>query len=161
MGDDHALPGNLWRHLRQHRSDVLVRQAMKAVTLHASATDLLRQWHHFRHGRLAVVKAGVEAGDLWHAGLALRHGLDRREVVGLMQRRERHQLAQLSEQRGRDDRRVGALAPVHDPVTHAKKTGVGVSRAQPLEHLLERAARVADRCSGAGCGDRSAAGVAD
>ena len=35
------------------------------------------------------MKARVEAGDLRHAGQPLGHRVDGREIVGLMQRRER------------------------------------------------------------------------
>ena len=39
---DHAAAGDLRRHLRQHRGDVLVGQAVKAVALNARVADLFR-----------------------------------------------------------------------------------------------------------------------
>ena len=106
--------GDLRRDLRQHRRDVLVRQAVKAVALHAGVADLARQRHELGDRRLAAMKAGVEAGDLRHVAAGVRHDrLDRREVVRLMQRRERHQRAQVLEHLRRDDRRTREVRRRH------------------------------------------------
>ena len=82
---------------RQHRGDVFVRQAMKAVSLHAGRADLARQRHELRDRRLAAMEAGVEAGDLRHAGQPLRDRFDGRQIVRLMERRQRHQRPKLVE----------------------------------------------------------------
>ena len=42
MRDDHAAVGDLRCHLRQHRGDVLVRQAVEAVALDAGAAEIAR-----------------------------------------------------------------------------------------------------------------------
>ena len=46
--DDDASVGDLGRDVRQHRRDVLVRQAVEAVALHARGADLARQRHELR-----------------------------------------------------------------------------------------------------------------
>ena len=88
------------------------------------------------------MKAGVEAGHLRHARQPRRDGLDRREVVGLVQRRQRNQLAQLLDHLRRHDRRAGeSPAAVHDAVTDADDPRAGVSRRQPgREHVEGRVA---------------------
>ena len=43
------------------------------------------------------MKAGVETGDLRHAGKTLGHGVNRREIVRLMERRQRDEIAQVGE----------------------------------------------------------------
>ena len=64
---------------------------MKAVSLHAVLAKIARQRHQFGDCRLAAMKAGVEAGNLRHAGQALGDGFDGRQIVRLMQRRQRDQ----------------------------------------------------------------------
>ena len=105
VSDDHAPVGDLRRNLRQDRGDVLVRQAVEAVALHTGRADLARQRHELGDGRLAAMEARVEAGDLRHAGQPLRDRVNRREIVRLVERRERYQRAQLVEHLRRDDRR--------------------------------------------------------
>ena len=73
------------------RRDVLVGKSVEAVALDAGITNLLRQRHQFRHRRLAAMEAGIETRDLRHSRHLVAHGFDRRQVVRLMQRRQRHQ----------------------------------------------------------------------
>ena len=58
--------------LRQHRGDVLVREAVEAVAAHARVGQLLRQREHLRERRIGAVHRGVEAGDLRQLRRALR-----------------------------------------------------------------------------------------
>ena len=95
--DDHAAVGDLRRDLGQDRGDVLVRQAVEAVALHAGLADLARQRHQLGDRRLAAMEARVEAGDLRHAGQPLGDRLDGREVVRLVERRERDEPPQFLE----------------------------------------------------------------
>ena len=92
MRDDDAPFGNFRRDLRQDRRDVLVRQAVKAVSLHARLADFARQRNELGDCRLPAMEARVEAGDLRHAGQALEHRFDRRQVVRLMERSQRDEL---------------------------------------------------------------------
>ena len=66
---------------------------------------------------LAAVEGGVEAGDLRHARVE-RHGeADGREIVGLVQRRQRLERREPIEDRGIDQHRPGMAGPaMHHPV---------------------------------------------
>ena len=107
VGDDHAPARDLRRHLGQHGRDVLVRQAVEAVALHAGAADLRGQGDELRHRGLAAVERGVEAGDLRHAGEPLRDRLDGGQVVRLVQGSQRHQLPKLLQDLGGHDGGTG------------------------------------------------------
>jgi len=68
-----------------------------------------------RFFRLGAVKGGVEAGDLGQVRPQRRQGADRRQVVRLVQRRQRHQGRQFLDHGRRDQGRAGEAHPaVHD-----------------------------------------------
>src|SRR5215204_1142681 len=105
---------------------------MKAVAPHA----------HFGHGAgqgeqlceiwLVAVKRGVEARDLWELGKSLSENSDRRQVVGLMQGRQRHELLEffqdmLVDQHGRRERNTA----VDDPVANGLQAIVTPVLADP------------------------------
>jgi hypothetical protein len=128
MRDDHAPAGDLRRHLGKHRRDVFVGQTVEAVSLHAGAPDVGRQRHQFGDRRLAAVKTGVEAGNLGDTRQTLGDGIDRREVVRLMQRRQRYQLAQLFHHLRRHDRRTGITrAAMDDAMADAEDARAAVA----------------------------------
>ena len=70
--------------------DVLVRQAVEAVAPHAALGDRRGQRERLRDRGLVAMERGVEAGDLRQLRRALEQRPDRRQVVRLVQRRERH-----------------------------------------------------------------------
>jgi hypothetical protein len=120
MRDDDTAIGHVRRHLGQHRRDVLVRKPVEAVALDPGLTDLSGERHELRHGGLAAMEAGVEAGDLRDAGQPLRHRLDGGEVVGLVKRCQRHESAEILQNLRRDHARAGILgAAVHHPMADA------------------------------------------
>ena len=93
-----------WSDLRQDRGDVLVRQTVKAVALHAGAAQLPGQRNHFRDRRLTAMEARVEARDLRHTGKPLEHSVYRRQVVRLMERSQRDQaVREILQNRRRDN----------------------------------------------------------
>ena len=68
------------------------------------------------------MERGVEAGDLRQLRQAREQEADRREVVRLVQRRERHVFLQRVDDRGVDARRLRVLEPaVHDPMADAAR----------------------------------------
>ena len=142
--DDHAAVRDLGRHVRQHGRDVLVREPVKTISLHAAAAQVARQRHHLGDGGLPAMKAGIEAGDLRHARQSLGHGVDGGEVVRLMKRRQRHERAQVREDFRRDDRGPRVLrAAVHDAMTDAEHARVAaIARAEPRGERIEGAAPV-------------------
>ena len=120
--DDAAAARRLRVELRQDRCDVLVRQAVEAVALHAGVVQLAGQGEHLRELRLGAMERRVEASHLRQLGPALEQEPDRRQVVGLVQRRERNELRQVFQHRAVDAHRLGVLEPaVNDAVADARE----------------------------------------
>ena len=116
-----------------------VRQAVKAVALHAGAAHLPGQRNQLRDSRLTPMEARVEAGDLRHAGKPLEHRFYRRQVVRLMERGQRDQLPQILQDRRRNNRRTGKLrAAMHDAVTDTKDARAAVPGSEPDGEGTER-----------------------
>src|SRR5947207_5822087 len=69
---------------------VFVRQAVEAVADHAAIGDRFGQRECLRNRRLRAMERGVEAGDLRKLWQSLEQRAYRRQVVRLMQRRERY-----------------------------------------------------------------------
>ena len=111
------------------RTDAMysVREPMKAISLDARAADVARQRDHFGNGRHSPMKARIEAGDLRYAGQSFGHRIDRREIVRLMERRQRYERAQLLEDFRSDDRWAAVLGPaMHDAVPDAEDPGAAI-----------------------------------
>ena len=90
------------------------------------------------------MEAGVEAGDLRHVGQPLGDRVDGGQVVRLMERRQRRQLAQLVQDLRRDDRRPGeSRAAVDDAMADAEHARAAVALAEPRGERVERRAAVA------------------
>ena len=83
--------------LRQDGSDVFVRQAVKAVSLHAGLANFARQRNELGHRRLSTMETGIEAGHLRHVGQLFKDGFDGREIVRLMKRRKGNQFLEFCE----------------------------------------------------------------
>ena len=125
------------RHLGQARGDVLVGQAVEAVAAHARAVELLRDGVAVGELGVAAVEGGVEAGDLRQPGPAGADRADRRQVVRLVERGERHQRLELLQERVVDQHRGGVVrAAVHDPVADRDRRGAQVLEQPAAEHLL-------------------------
>jgi hypothetical protein len=140
----YAAACDLRRHLRQHRGNVFVRQPVEPVALHAGGADLPRQRHDFGDGRLAAMKARIEAGDLGHAGETLRDRIDRRKVVRLVKWSQRDQCPQLLQHLRRHERRTGERrAAVDDAVSHTDHSRTFVPGTEPPCERLQRRAPVA------------------
>jgi hypothetical protein len=104
------------------------------------------------------MEACVEARDLPNVGHALEQLRDAGQVVRLVQRRERLELAQVVEHARRDDdRRRIARAAVDDAVADAGEGGAGEPRAQPRRQCVERRACVG--CAGNRVGRDGLAGA--
>ncbi len=122
-----------------------VRQTVKAVALDAGTADLPGQWNHFRDGRLTAMEARVEAGDLRHAGKPVGHCFNRRQVVRLMERRQRDQRSQILQNSRRDNGGTGVpRAAVHDTVTDTEHARAAVLGAEPRGESPKRGASVID-----------------
>ncbi len=121
----------------------LVRQAVETVPLYTGTANLAGQRHYFGDCRLAAMKARVEAGDLRHAREPLDDRFNRREIVRLVKRSERHQLAQFFENVRRDDRGTGELrSAVDDAMADTEYAGAAVRRTKPGGERIERRAAI-------------------
>ena len=113
---------------------------MEAVAEDAALGDRLRQRERLRDRRLAAVERGVEAGHLRQLRQPLEQHPDRRQVVRLVQRRERDVLFERREHRRIDAHRLGVLeAAVHDPMTDADEPVLGEPLTQERDEVIERA----------------------
>src|SRR3954466_13460517 len=91
------------------------------------------------------MKAGIEAGHLRHARQSLFDGFDGRQIVWLVQRRERNQFLQLSHNLWRDHHRLGELRAAMDhAMAHAEHSRALVMRSKPECEGTDRVASVLD-----------------
>ena len=111
---------------------------MKTVTTHAGRLIAPRQGETRRHARQGGMKRRVETGHLRQSGPARGDRPDRREVVGLVERRERHESFEAVEKFGRhafgQNMDLAAMNhPMPDPGQgRAAQMGFG-----PIDHGLE------------------------
>src|SRR6056297_196008 len=142
MRDDHpALCQPLAQHIGQAPGDMVIGQAVKAVAQDALVAQRAGQRIKLRQARAALVKGGVETGDLPRAGPVPGHRLDPGEVVGLMPRGQRAERAQLFHHGVGDLRGRRELAPAMDhamPGTcHLHRPDrVAQHRQQPVDQRL-------------------------
>ena len=68
---------------------------MKAIATNPGRREARRQREQLRHLGNGAVESRVEAGELWRTRQPPEHDADRREVVRLVQRRERHVTVEL------------------------------------------------------------------
>src|SRR5271163_3402231 len=78
------------RHERQAARDKFIGQAVEAVAAYALRVEPLRDRVMVSDRAVAAVERGVEAGDLGKAGHARKYRTHRREIVWLMERRQRN-----------------------------------------------------------------------
>ncbi len=120
--------------------DVLVGQAVEAVAAHAAVGDRRRQREGLRDRRHRAVERGVEAGDLRQPGRAREHGADRREVVRLVQRRQRDEAVEAREDGFVDAHRPVVLdAAVDDAVADREQPVLRELAVQEVEQVRDRA----------------------
>ena len=141
---------------------------MEAVATDAAGREFARQCEFTRQRRLAVMKRGVEARHLAHAG---RGGADRPnggDLVRLVQRGERHQLLPDPPAPARRSAPVASILPaVHHAVTDAVEAGLAANVAcKPFLYRRDGAARGAGQglvgeLAALGVGDRQSRRSAD
>src|SRR5215208_5250629 len=123
---------------RENGRDVGVREAMKAVAPHARFGHRARKREQLRESWLVAVKRGVEARDLRQVWKPLSEDSDRRQVVGLMKGRQRHELLEFSQhslvdQHGRRERNTA----VDDSVANRLKAIVTPVLTDPASQMSE------------------------
>jgi hypothetical protein len=140
VGDDHPAAGNRWRDDWQGAGNVLVGQPVETVAAHTALEVLVRQAVELRDPLLRLVEGGVEAGDLRQIRLYLLHGTDRRQVVRLVQRRQRDEVLESPHRFRRHQQRCRVIgSAMHDAVTDTGQHAALEARAQqsgdPLQGL--------------------------
>src|SRR5215472_15998357 len=100
MRDDDATIRDFRRALRQYRGNVFVREAVKAIAPYALLVERVRQREGLLDLRRGPVEGGVKASDLRQFGIEGHRHLDRREIVRLVQWRERYKRLQFGQQFG-------------------------------------------------------------
>src|SRR4030095_16503870 len=124
---------------RKHGGDVFVRQAVKAVALYAGIVELHRQRESLGDVRSRAVKGRVEASDLRELWRTFEQSGHRRQVVGLMEGRQRDEALESLDCLWLDSHRHRELqAPVNDSVPHT-------SQPATCEVVLEELAEIFDR----------------
>ena len=114
---------------------------MEAIAPHAAIGDRRRQREGLRRLGLRAMECGVETGDLGQLGAKLRDDLDRLEVVGLVQRRQRAQLPERSDHFGLDPHGLRErLTAMHDPVAHGDELVVPAAALQEIDQVGDRPA---------------------
>ena len=154
VGDDYFAFGSRTRIVRQNRSDVLVRESMKAVAANTRFRKRARKCEGSGNVRLSVMKCCVEAGHLRQVWMQLRQRFDASKVMRLVKRRQRYQSSRDLQLHSRvHDYGCVVLSPaVDNPVSGAneandRQSGAPASGAGDPAHvrglLLPRAARFA------------------
>ena len=107
---------------------------MEAVAPHALLVQRVGQGVAVGHLGMAAMEGGVEAGDLGNPGAALADHADGRQVVGLVQRRQRGVGIQPRQDVVIDQHRLGQLgAAVHHAMAHGQRRAAEVA-AEPGAH---------------------------
>ena len=126
--------------LTQCLRDEFIRQAMKSVAPHATLGNRPGQRERLRERRLATVKSGVEACNLRHVRQAFEQRPDRREIVRLMQWRQRNEFFELGHHRRIDQhRRTVGDTSVHHAVADCREVMLRKIPAQEQDQVIERA----------------------
>jgi len=121
---------------------------MEAIANHTAVGDRSRQRERLRDRRLCPVERRIEARDLRQVGHPREQRLDRREIVRLVQRRERHVLLQCRDATRVDAHRFHVLAAaMHDAVPDRHQPMMRNAPAQKPDKVFERAV-VAERFAG-------------
>ena len=116
---------------------------MKPVAAHALRVEALRDRIMVRQRRMHAVEGGVETCDLKKPRRADADRPDRREIVGLMQRRQRRVAFEMREHRVVDHHRLVVLRPAaDDPMPPPRSVRAAASRAAIVPALCSAAGTV-------------------
>jgi hypothetical protein len=93
---------------------------MKAVSLYAVLADLARKWNQLRNFRLASMEARIKTGNLRDIGQPFADGLNRGQIVWLMQGGQRCQPMEFDEDFRRNDHGIlKERTAVNNPVANS------------------------------------------
>src|SRR4051812_34923100 len=95
MRDDHPALPNARNDLRQPAGDILIGKTVETVAANAFVIEALRYRVAICRCAVATMERRIEAGDLRQVREARADGADRRQIVRLVQGRERHEALKL------------------------------------------------------------------
>ena len=128
MRDDDAPLGHFRRNFSQPARDIFIGDAVKAVTPDSLLGIFSRDGESLRDRRLAAMEGRVETGDLRQLRMGGPYRPNDREIMRLMQRRERNEGGEPLDDVVRKQQRRGIFAPaMHD----AMADGGDVAPLQP------------------------------
>jgi hypothetical protein len=112
---------------------------VKAIALDAGIVELRRQRESLGHVRIRAMERRVEARDLGKLRRAFEQSGHRRQVVGLMERRQRDEALESLDRLGLDSHRRHELqAPVDDPVPYPPEPPTCQEVLQELAEIFDR-----------------------
>ena len=138
MSDDKLAPGKRRIDLLETSGDELIGNAVEAVALDALGAQRPRDRQSPGDRRLVVMKRRVEAGHLRQMWADSGDRLDGREIMRLMQSRQRNESLQRAH-----ERRCYARGPIEmcssmdNPVAGTNQLGAAQMAVDPVEQLAE------------------------
>src|SRR5262245_533577 len=123
-----------------YRGDILVREAMESVAAHAGLVQVGGYREALREVGVGRVKRRVETGDLRQTRPPFEQKRDWRQVVGLVQRRQRNESLQRLEDIAVDENRPRESgSAVHHPVSDRLELDALALFPDELRQMLDRA----------------------
>ncbi len=123
---------------------MLVGKPVEAVAAQTFRLVGSRQREAGGDGRHRVMKRGVEADCLRQARACGRNGADRREILWLVERRQRYEAVQRIEKFRRHELWPYMVASaVHDPVPHGQQAVLAEMGFGPVENPVQKQPEVA------------------
>ena len=139
MRDDDSFAIDVDAITSQGTDDRFIRQAVKTVAAHPLVEERARQGRELGHSRQAVVKCGVETGDLQQARPGASDCGDSGQTVGLVQWRKWYQATQPVLDRCGHHQGVITVRPsVDDAMAHRNQW---CSRHLPVNRVQNQAQR--------------------
>jgi hypothetical protein len=137
MGDDHPARPDGGHGVAQMVGHVFVGQSVEAVAAHAFRIEALGNGVAVRQFIVRAMEGGIETGNLGKLWKAREDRADRRQIVRLMQRRQRRVSFKIGDNVAVDqDRPIVFWAAVDDPLTDGDR--LDLSRlAQPCARGLQ------------------------
>src|SRR6185437_14048385 len=152
--DHHSRVGELRCDSRQARGNKLVRKSVEAVAADPGIGKRAGDCKDLRDAGLRAMECRVEAGDLREMRHGVRDHPNGREVVRLMQWRERDQSPERMNDVGRDLYRRGELgSAMHDSMTDGGYTLLPEQFLARVQNLQRRSRVIQFGCRPAALGD--------
>ena len=144
MSDDDSARRHAWGDLAQAPGDVFVRQTVETVSPDTLGVEALRNGKVVRNRTVAVMKGGIEAGNLKQFRSTHQQRPDRCEVVRLMQGCEGNVLLETRDHALVDDHRPVIFRPAMDDPVANRDEVEALGLPEPSRHHGNRRGNVGD-----------------